>query len=118
MEKEEFNWLIERLKTEEVIMVNRQGVIDNVHGFIVPITDLESYGGISQKLVGQLIDRDSKGLFKNFLNSGVIIIKNDGNYQFSEGFIFDSIGVATSVLKQNNKTSLYDISRKKWLTIS
>ena len=41
MKKEEFNWLIERLKTEEVVMVNRQGVIDNgiVEGYLEFLQD-------------------------------------------------------------------------------
>ena len=59
MKKEEFNWLIERLKTEEVVMVNRQGVIDNVHGYIVPLTLSQTYGGISQNLVEQLLQQNN-----------------------------------------------------------
>ena len=57
MEKAEFNCLIERLKTEEVVIVNRQGIIDNVHGYIVPLTLSQTYGGISQNLVEQLLKK-------------------------------------------------------------
>ena len=117
MEKEEFNWLIERLKTEEVVMVNRQGVIDNVHGYIVPLTLSQTYGGISQNLVEQLLQKDEGEWLKNFTNGGLIVVNREGTLHFHFGMYVSSSTLAVKLANDYKTTMIYSTITKSWIDL-